>query len=186
MDIANVRRHFQKPASFSVLTPYNKSLSRVLFNLSQGSLRDEINLHITSDSDLNLIGHLIKIANQTYIVYRQLGEPFSTTHYLYNLLPAISIVSLAEITTAKNAIGSAPPTIGLYKDYFCFINSYATAELQRPTQQVTQMYQQEFVLANKSIDLSKTYKLAYLGQAYKIKSKLLDNGLVKIFAVEDV
>lgn len=186
MDIRDVRRHFHKPVDFTVLTPYSIALNRATFNLSQSTLKDEVNLHVYSNTNLDLVGHVVRIANQSYAIYRQLGEPFSSNHFIYTLIPTVSIVKLAEVVTVKNAIGSAPPAVSNYVEYPCFLNSYATTEIQRPTQQVTQMYQQEFVLASKSIDLSKTYKLNYMGQAYKIKSKLLDNGIVKIFAVEDV
>lgn len=188
MDIREIRRHFQKPVNFTVLTTYAKPflLLRAQYSLSQTTLRDEVTMHVYSKDDLELIGHAIQIGAQTYIVYRQLSEPFSNNHYLYTLMPAISSVSLATVTTAKNAIGSTAPTLGEYVAYPCFLNSYATTEITRPTQQVTQMYQQEFMLASKAIDLSKTYKLSYMGQPYKIKSKLLDNGILKIFAVEDV
>lgn len=188
MDIRNVRLHFQKPIDFEFLTTYDTpyQLYKAKYNLSQSTLRDEVTLHVYSPSDLNLLGHAIKIGYQVYLVYRQLSEPFSSNHYLYTLVPAISQVNLAVVTSSKNAIGSTAPVVGPYEAYYCFLNSYATTEITRPTQQVTQMYQQEFMLASKSIDLSNTYKLAYMGQPYKIKSKLLDNGIVKIFAVEDV
>ena len=185
MDIKNVRGFFQQSIDFFVLTEYTTDLTHATYNLQQGSLNRDIFLHIRNDLPPNLEGHLISIGNQDYIVYRNLNEPFSNKHYSYELLPLFVQVEIAEVTAASNAIGTAKPVIGTYKLYPAWMNTYATTEMRRPAQQVVQMYQQEFGFATKQLDLTKEYKLKYSGNFYKIKSKLTDNGLIKLFAIED-
>ena len=186
MDIKNVRSMFQTTIDFSIVTNHAIDLSHASYNLQQGSLNRDIFLHIRNDMPPNLEGHIISVYNQDYIVYRNLNEPFSHDHYTYELLPILVQVELAEITTVPNAIGTSKPVVGPYTLYPAFLDTYATTEMRRPTQQLVQMYQQEFVFASEQLDLSKDYKLKYQGNFFKIKSKLSDNGVVKLFAIEDV
>ncbi len=185
MDIKNVRAKFQQNIDFLVLTDYTIDLSHASYNLQQGSLNRDIFLHIRNEMPPNLEGHIVSISNQDYIVYRNLNEPFSNEHYSYELLPLFVQVEIAEVTTVPNAIGTSKPTIGTFKIYPAWMNTYATTEMRRPAQQVVQMYQQEFGFAVQQLDLTKEYKMRYSGNYYKIKSKLTDNGLIKIFAIED-
>lgn len=186
MDIKNVRSKFQIPIDFLVATEYTTDLTHASYNLQQGSLNRDIFLHICNNLPPNLEGHLVSFSNQDYIVYRNLNEPFSNNHYTYELLPVLVQVELAEITKVENAIGSSKPTIGVYKIYPAYLDTFATSEMRRPTQQMVQMYQQEFVFASKQLDMTKDYKLRYNGNYFKIKSKLSDNGVTKLFAIEDV
>ena len=48
------------------------------------------------------------------------------------------------------------------------------------------MYQQIFGFATEQLDMTKDYKLKYQGRFFKLKSRLRDNGLIKLFAIEDV
>ncbi len=185
MDIKNVRGFFQNVIDFSIATEYTTDLNHASYNLQQGSLNRDIFLHIRNELPPNLEGHIVNISNQSYIVYRNLNEPFSTKHYTYELLPLFVQVEIAEVTTEANAIGGGVPVIGQYKIYPAWMNTYATTEIKRPAQQVVQMYQQEFGFALHQLPLDKEYKLRYAGNSFKIKSKLTDNGLVKLFAIED-
>lgn len=186
MDIKNVRSKFQTAIDFSVVTDYTTDLSHASYNLQQGSLNRDIFLHISNEIPPNLEGHIISVFNQDYIVYRNLNEPFSNNHYTYELLPLLVQVEVAVVTSSSNAIGTSKPSIGTYQIYPAYLDTYATTEMRRPTQQLVQMYQQEFVFAKEQLDLTKSYKLKYQGNFFKIKSKLSDNGVVKLFAIEDV
>jgi len=177
---------FQQNIDFLVLTDYFTDLTHATYNLQQGSLNRDIFLHIRNNMPPNLEGHLISISNQEYIVYRNLNEPFSNDHYTYELLPILVQVELAIISTEKNAIGTSSPEIGQYTLFPAYLDTFATTEMRRPTQQPVQMYQQEFVFATEQLDLDSDYKLRYQGNYFKIKSKLSDNGVVKLFAIEDV
>ena len=185
MDIAQVRKHFQKPVDFLVLSSSFTNLAYATYNLSQATIKDKITLHITNEVDPDLTGHLIAIANQEYLVYRPFNEPMSYNHYTYELLPATATIGLAEITTSQNAIGSSKPVLGALQFYKVFIYQYAAAEIQRPSLQVNQMYQQEFALAVKQFDDTKDYKLYYAGRYFNIKARLFENGIVKLSAIED-
>jgi len=186
MDIRNVRSKFQKDIDFLVVTNYTTDLSHASYNLQQESLNSDVFLHIRNNAAPNLEGHLININSQEYIVYKQLKEPFSLNHYIYQVLPVFVQVEVAEITTTQNAIGASNPVVGEYCSYSAYLDTNATTEMRRPTQQPVQMYKQTFSFAAEQLDVSKEYSLKYEGRFFKLKSRLSDNGIVKIIAIEDV
>jgi hypothetical protein len=181
MDLSLTRAHFLKSIDFTIETHYIKDLSHASYSLNMDSLKSAYILHISNESDLELEGHEIKIGLQPFIVYRSAIEPISFQHYTYELLPLTTYIELAIVTKVTNAIGAGAPSIGTYVKFNCSLrNNSETGSQPVP------VFQQEFSVASKAYDPTKEYKLRYLGRAYKLKSRLMDNGATKLYAIEDI
>lgn len=181
MELSHTRAHFLKNIDFTVETHYTTDLSHASYSLNMDSLKSNYILHISSEDDLKLEGHEIKIGLQPFLVYRSAIEPISFQHYTYELLPLTSSIELAVVTKVANSIGSAAPTVGTFVKFNCSLKN-----ISESNNQPIPMVQQEFTVASKAFDLTKEYKLKYSNRAYKLKTRLIDNGAIRLYAVEDV
>jgi len=189
MDIAQVRRRFQKEWNFSVLTLHNVNLSKACYSLQQGSLNSEdMLLYITSEVNPNLVGSLIELQEQKWIVYLAFKELVNQNLYEYKLLPVTDTFILRTLDTETNALGVNVVTdSGEDQVMSCFIEEYSLKERAVPTAQPVESYQQSFIIAaNELPDYHGTYELSYKGLKFKIDSFEKAVGVVKIRATENL
>lgn len=188
MDISLVRRHFQRSWDFSAITNYTENLFQAYYSLQQESLNsDDMLLYVTNPFKPNLEGHVIEAKAQRWIVYQVMKEVVNQQLYEFRLYPAISVLTLKVIDTAKNAIGTVS-TVQTGASYAldCYVLDYSIKERSVPTPQPEESNQQTFIVAAKQLPPGAAYVLSYKDKDYKIDSLEPLFGIYKIKATRDV
>lgn len=189
MDISQVRRKFQKPWDFSVLTFYSIDLSQAYYSLQQESLNsDDMLLYITSNIIPKLEGSLMISKGQKWIVAKAMKEVVNQDLYEYLMLPALDTLTLKEYNTRTNALGvNIVDESGIIHTLNCYLDDYSLKERTVPTAQPVESYQQVFIIAaNELPEYDGVYELVYRGINYKIDSFEKVIGVIKIRATENL
>ena len=189
MNVAQVRRKFQKIWDFFVLTKYSIDLSTACYSLQQGSLNsDDMLLYVTSEVVPNLEGSLIESQGQKWIVVLAMKEVVNQNLYEYRMLPATDTLILREFNTVTNALGvNIISNSDVSHTLHCYIEEYSLKERTVPTAQPVESYQQSFIIAANELPVyTGTYELIYRGIKFKIDSFERSIGIVKIRATENL
>jgi hypothetical protein len=188
MDLARVRRFFQVPWDIYFLTDNQASHNDSFYSLQQPSINsDEQMLFVTTKVDPELLGDLIVINRQRFIVHKEMVERSNKDLTVYKLVVAYDDVILSEYIRHKNAIGAYVDNVVIEHHCACAVAEYGKKERIKPSSQPVDSYEQEFLIAFKQLpDYRGAYKLNYHGITYKVTSFEVDGGLLKIRAVEDL
>ena len=188
-DISRLRMKFQHKWDFIVHTNYSIDLLQARYSLQQESLNsDDMLLYITSEIIPSLEGSLIESKGQKWIVASVMKEVNNQNLYQYLLYPVTDTITIKEVSTATNAIGTLiVDDLGKETVLDCFVEAYSLKERTMPTAQPVESYQQTFfIAANQLPDYRGAYVLSYRGLKYKLDSFERSIGLIKIRATEDL
>lgn len=185
MNIARVRNFFQKSWDITILTDNNANFNTCTYSLHQPTINsDDHFLYVTSEQNLNLVGDLLVIANQRFIVHKPMLEHSNIDTFVYKLIVAYDTLALDELTRKENAIGTYIDEIVLTHTCACAISNYGKKD--RYSQPIDS-YEQEFLIAAKQLPSYRgAYNLRYHDVLYKVTSFELDAGQLKIRATENL
>jgi hypothetical protein len=189
MDIANVRRVFQKNWNFTIVTNCLCDTTHWLYSLQEESLNsDDKLLYITNTVKPEIEGHLLELNGMRWIVWEAIKEHFNRDLWQYLLLPAIDKVLVKTVPVAENALGMVQVP-GASEEFYLdvYVDDYGLKERTVPTQQPVESFQQIFYVAKEQMpDQSDIYELYYQGIKFKIDSLERVVGAFKIRATEDL
>ncbi len=187
MDISLVREKFQKPWNFNIVTDYSGDVSHWYYSFQEESLNsDDKLLYITAPERPDILGHLLELDGQRWIVWKLYREHFNKKLWQVLLLPSLDTLVLKTVPIASNALGSVPTT-GDIKEYIIdvFIEDYGLKERTVPTAQPVESFQNVFYAAEKQFPKAEVFEAYYQDKKYKVDSLERNIGAVKIRATED-
>ena len=188
MDIKLVRRFFQTPWDIPILTENYTVLDSAVYSLQQPTLNsDDHFLHVSTTVNPDLVGDLIVVGLQRFIVHKLMLERSNKNMLIYKLVVAYDDLVLHELIKYKNAIGTYVDSSVIDHNCACALADYGKKERITPSAQPLDSYEQEFMIAFKQLpDYRGAYTLTYHGIKYKVASFELDGGLLKIRATENL
>jgi len=203
MNIHSVRRRFQHKVDFFIPSKYTGNIFQGFYSLQQDPLNSErFLLYITISFKPNIVGHLIFIKNQPWLVHRFFKEVVNLSLYEYLLMPTNDMLDILVIRQSVNALGTSNTEISTDGNNFlldgnslfipnnrvhCILDTFSRKERINPTVQPADAYERTFFIArSQMIDYQVPIAVYYKGIRFKVMSKTPYDGAVELRATQEL